>query len=63
LAKISCDPVCEVGSLVEREDVTLDNKNLNEVTKSTLKGEVDKILRKKKPLSELRGIFHHQDKP
>jgi len=50
-------------ALVEKEDVTLKDKNLNEITRLTLQGEVDKILKKKEPLGELRDIFHYQNKP
>ena len=50
-------------AIVEKEDVTLKNKNLNEVTKLTLQGDVDRILKKKQPLGDLREIFHYQKKP
>jgi len=50
-------------ALVEKEDVTLRDESLSEVTKLTLRGKVDQILNKKKPLSELKDIFHYQDKP
>ena len=50
-------------ALVEKEDVTLQDKNLNEITNLTLQGEVDKILKKKEPLGELRDIFHYHNKP
>ena len=50
-------------ALVKEEDVTLRDKNLNEITKLTLQGEVDKILKKKEQLRELRDIFHYQNKP
>ena len=48
---------------MEKEDVTLGDKSLNEITKLTLQGDVDKILKVKKPLCDLRDIFHYQDKP
>ena len=48
---------------MEKEDVTLRDENLNEITKLTLQGEVDKILKKKEQLSGLRDIFHYQNKP
>ena len=50
-------------ALVKEEKVTRADKNFNEITKLTLRGEVDKILKKKEPLGELRDIFHYQNKP
>jgi len=50
-------------ALVEEETVTRFNKRLNEITKLTLQGEVDEILKKKEPLGELKDIFHYQNKP
>ena len=50
-------------AIVEKENVTLRDENLNEVTKLTLQGDVDKILKKKQPLGDLMEIFHYQDKP
>ena len=50
-------------ALVEKEDVTLKDENLNRITKLTLQGEVDMILKMKNPLSDLRDIFHYQDQP
>ena len=50
-------------ALVEKEDVTLRDEKLDEVTKLTLQGDVDKILKKKKPLGDLREIFHYEKKP
>ena len=50
-------------ALVEQEDVTLNDEKLNEVTKLTLQGDVDKILKKKQPLGDLREIFHYENKP
>ena len=50
-------------AIVEKEDVTLRDYNLNEVTKLTLQGDVDKILKKKQPLGDLREIFHYENKP
>jgi len=45
-------------ALVDREDVTIRDKNLNEITKLSLQGEVDKILKKKVPLGDLKDIFN-----
>ena len=44
-------------ALVEKKDVNEKDKNLNEITKLTLQGEVDKILKKKEPL-DLKDIFN-----
>jgi len=45
-------------ALVDKEDVTIRDENLNEITKLTLQGEVDKILKKKVPLGDLKDIFN-----
>ncbi|XP_065888158.1 protein NLRC3-like isoform X3 [Dysidea avara] len=45
-------------ALVEKEDITVGDENLNEITKLTLKGDVDKILKKKVPLGDLKDIFN-----
>ena len=45
-------------ALVEKENVTIGDENLNEITKLTLKGDVDKILKKKVPLGDLKDIFN-----
>ena len=50
-------------AIVEKEDVTLRDDNLNKVTKLTLQGDVDRILKKKQPLGDLREIFHYENKP
>ena len=50
-------------ALVEKEMVTLRDKNLNEITKLTLAGDVDKILKKKVPLEDIMDIFHYKDEP
>jgi len=50
-------------ALVEKEDVTRNDKNLNEITKLSLLGEVDYILKRKTQLGELIDIFHYQNKP
>ena len=49
-------------ALVEKDDVTLKD-DLNDITKLTLQGDVDRILKKKQPLGDLREIFHYQDEP
>ena len=50
-------------AIVEKEDVTLRDEHLNELTRLTLQGDVDKILKKKQPLGNLRDIFHYNDEP
>jgi len=50
-------------ALVKGEKVTRADKNLEEITKLTLQGQVDEILLKKEQLGELRDIFHYQNKP
>ena len=50
-------------ALVEKEDVTLKDENLNEITRLTLKGEVDKILKKKRPLNDMKDIFFYNNEP
>jgi len=52
--------LCSTGS---GEKVTRADKNLEEITKLTLQGQVDEILSKKEQLGELRDIFHYQNKP
>ena len=50
-------------AIVEKEHVTLRDEHLNEITKLTLKGEVDKILKKKTQLGDLKEIFHYDKQP
>ena len=50
-------------AIIEKEDVILRDKNFDEFTRLTLQGDVDKILKKKKPLSDLREIFHYKNEP
>ena len=50
-------------ALIEKEDVTIYDKNFDEFTRLTLQGDVDKILKKKKPLSDLKNIFHYENEP
>ena len=49
-------------ALVKMEDV-LKDENLNEVTKLTLQGDVDRILKCKETLKDLREIFHYENRP
>ena len=48
-------------AIVKNEDVTLRNEHLNELTRLTIQGDVDKILKKKEPLGDLRDIFHYNN--
>jgi len=50
-------------ALVKNEKVTKIDKNLEEFTKLTLRGQVDELLQKKEPLGDLRDIFYYQNKP
>ena len=50
-------------ALIEKEDVTLRDDHLDELTKMTLQGDIDSILKKKEPLNDLRDIFHYQNEP
>ena len=50
-------------ALVEKEDVTLRDKYLNDLTRLTLQGEIDKILKRKEPLGDLKDIFHYNNEP
>ena len=51
-------------ALVKMEDVPLTDENFNEVTKLTLQGDVDRILKYyKETLKDLRDIFHYENKP
>ena len=50
-------------ALVAKEDVTLRDDDLSELTKLTLQGDIDSILKKKEPLHDLRDIFFYQNEP
>ncbi|XP_065906563.1 NACHT, LRR and PYD domains-containing protein 12-like isoform X3 [Dysidea avara] len=50
-------------ALVKNEKVTRVDKNLEEFTKLTLRGQVDELLQKKERLGDLRDIFYYQNKP
>ena len=50
-------------ALVEKGIVTIRDENLDKLTRLTLQGDVDKILKKKQPLDDLRDIFHYKNKP
>ena len=48
-------------AIIEKEDITL--RDADEFTRLTLQGDIDKIRKKKKPLSDLRDIFHYENEP
>ena len=50
-------------ALVKGEKVTRADKNLEEITRLTLQGQVDELLLRKEPLGDLRDIFHYENKP
>jgi len=50
-------------ALVKGEKVTRADKNLEEITKLTLQGQIDEILSRKERLVGIKDIFHYQNKP
>jgi len=50
-------------ALLKGEKVTRADKNLEEITKLTLQGQIDELLLRKEPLDDLRDIFHYKNKP
>ena len=50
-------------ALVKGEKVTRADKDLEDITRLTLQGQVDELLLRKEPLGDLRDIFHYQNKP
>jgi len=50
-------------ALVKNEKVIRVDKNLEDFTKLTLRGQVDELLQKKEPLGGLKDIFYYQNKP
>ena len=50
-------------ALVEKEDITDSSDRLNYITTLTLRGGVDRILKKKQPIYDLREIFHYNYEP
>ena len=48
-------------AIVKKEDVTIRDKHLNELTRLTLQGDVDKILKKKEQLDNLKDVFHYNN--
>ena len=50
-------------ALIESEIISLEDDHIDDLTKLTLQGGVDMILKKKKPINELREVFHYNDEP
>ena len=50
-------------ALVEKEDITDCRDQLNYITTLTLRGGVDRILKIKEPIYDLREIFHYNSEP
>ena len=52
-------------ALVEKQDITNSSEQLDYITTLTLRGGVDRILKKKQPIYiyDLREIFHYNDEP
>ena len=50
-------------ALVQKEDITDSSDQLNYITTLTLRGGVDRILKKKQPIYDLREIFHYNNQP
>ena len=50
-------------ALVKGEKVIRADKNLEEITRLTLQGQVDELLLRKEPLGDLRDTFHYENKP
>ena len=43
--------------------MTRADKDIEEITKLTLQGQIDEVLLRKEPLHSLKEIFHYQNKP
>jgi len=50
-------------ALVKEERRTRSDKDIEDIAKLTLQGQVDEVLLRKEPLSDLNDIFHYQNKP
>ena len=50
-------------ALVQDEMCDIRDKKLNEITRHTLQGQVDEILKIKEPLKTLEDIFHYNNLP
>ena len=62
----SDNPHCYIQLALVRDEIynIRDNERLNEITRHTLQGQVDEILKIKEPLKRgLEDIFHYNDLP
>ena len=61
----SDDPHCYIQLALVRDEIcNIRDKRLNEITRHTLQGQVDEILKIKEPLKRgLEDIFHYNDSP
>ena len=62
----SDNPHCYIQLALVRDDICniRDHERLNEITRHTLQGQVDEILKIKEPLKRgLEDIFHYNDSP
>ena len=61
----SDDPHCYIQLALVRDEIcNIRDKRLNEITRHTLQGQVDEILKIKEPLKRgLEDIFHYNDLP
>ena len=50
-------------ALVEKEDITDSSDQLNYIKTLELRGGIDRILKKKQPIYDLKEIFHYNNKP
>ena len=48
---------------MEKQDITNCRDQLNYITTLTLRGGVDRILKTKEPIYDLRDIFHYNNEP
>ena len=60
-----CDhPHCYIQlALVRDEMCNIRDKKLNKITRHTLQGQVDEILKIKEPLKTLEDVFHYNNLP
>ena len=57
-------PHCYIQlALVQDEMCNIRDKKLNEITRYTLQGQVDEILKIKEPLKTLEDVFHYKNSP
>ena len=57
-------PHCYIQlALVRDKMCNIGDKNLNKITRHTLQGQVDEILKIKEPLKTLEDVFHYNSSP